>query len=204
MEKNEMKDITKQHFNETANNYDESCDGKFVNLMYQALFNKLDKINQGNFLDLGCGNGNVLAHLADTDLKLYGADLAENMVKETQKKLGDRAQIIVSDAENIKFEDSKFDVLCCNASFHHYTNPDRALSEMRRVMKKGGKLYIGEVYLSNVLNFFTNLFLPLTKSGDYHIYTKDQLVSLLKKHNFDLVSFERTGDKTALYCAKAV
>ena len=204
MGKNEMKNITKEHFNETANKYNESSDGQFVNPMYEALFNKLDKMNQGNLLDLGCGNGNVLAHLAYTNLKLYGVDLAENMVKEAQNRLGDRAQIVVSDAENIAFEDSKFDVLCCNASFHHYTNPGRALSEMRRVMKKGGSLLIGEIYAPGIMNFFINLFLPLTKSGDYHIYTKNQLVSLLKKHNFDFVSFERTGKQSALYCAKAV
>jgi ubiquinone/menaquinone biosynthesis C-methylase UbiE len=49
---------------------------------------------------------------------------------------------IRSDAESIPLKDDFFDAVICTNSFHHYLHPDRALREIRRLLKYGGKLYL--------------------------------------------------------------
>jgi len=49
---------------------------------------------------------------------------------------------IKANAEEIPFEDDQFDIIICTNSFHHYLHPDKALKEMYRLLKLGGKVYI--------------------------------------------------------------
>jgi ubiquinone/menaquinone biosynthesis C-methylase UbiE len=48
----------------------------------------------------------------------------------------------VANSEAIPYPDDSFASIVCTCSFHHYQNPIRALSEMKRVMKHGGTLVI--------------------------------------------------------------
>lgn len=85
------KEKTHRHFNETADDYVNSYDGRFVQPMYTSLINELEHINSGKLLDVGCGNGDFFGLIKEKGLELYGIDLAENMVKAAQKKYGDIA-----------------------------------------------------------------------------------------------------------------
>jgi len=51
------KDKTKNHFNKTACEYNNSSDGKFVEGMYDILVDEILKSKGGKILDVGCGNG---------------------------------------------------------------------------------------------------------------------------------------------------
>ena len=59
----DAKDRTKRHFNETAADYNNSHDGKFVEPMYEALLGEIRKKECGTILDVGCGNGNLFTFL---------------------------------------------------------------------------------------------------------------------------------------------
>ena len=47
------------------------------------------------------------------------------MIEEAGKKLGKAARLQVGDAEQLPYKDNFFDVVVCNASFHHYPNPGK-------------------------------------------------------------------------------
>ena len=49
-------------------------------------------------------------------------------------KIGEEVQLKLGDSEAMPWEDESFDVIFCNASFHHYPNPKTALSEMKRLV----------------------------------------------------------------------
>ncbi|KAE9631224.1 methyltransferase domain-containing protein [Defluviitalea raffinosedens] len=95
MNKVDAKEKTRRHFNETADHYVDSHDGKFVQHMYTSLLKELEKFTSGKLLDIGCGNGDFLGLIKDRGLELHGIDLAENMVKVAKKRYGDIAQIIL-------------------------------------------------------------------------------------------------------------
>ena len=101
------KEKTKQHFEDTAADYNNSH------------------------------NGNLFALLPEGRYELFGIDFSENMIEEARKKCGDKAVFAVADAEELPFDDNAFDIIVCNASFHHYIHPDTVVSEMHRVLKTG-------------------------------------------------------------------
>ena len=61
----ESKEKTKQHFNETAADYNNSNDGKFVTPMYESLLKKIHNSQSGRILDVGRGNDNLFAFLSN-------------------------------------------------------------------------------------------------------------------------------------------
>lgn len=164
----DIKKKSKEYFNESAKCYNDSFDGKFVKPMYKDLLAEIAKVTAGNLLDVGCGNGNVLLALADSNLNLYGIDLSDEMIEQSEKRLAKRAELYMADAEKLPFKDGFFDVLVCNASFHHYPHPMVVLKEMRRVIKKNALLLIGEGYVVQPFRFFLNLSFHFSKSGDFH------------------------------------
>ena len=197
-------DITeksKRHFDSTAENYDDSSDGKFTGKMYNALLAELGKHKDGVWLDAGCGNGNVLEPLTNTALQLYGIDLSDKMMEEADKRLNGRAKLQTANAERLPFGDGMFDILVCNASFHHYPNPNAVLDEMNRVMRKGAFLYIGESYVAGAARLFMNIFIRFSSDGAFRIYGKRELTRLLEAHGFKLTGFMKTAKHAVLYTA---
>ncbi len=198
------KEKTKQHFNETASSYDTSDDGKFVSGMYDILVDEIQKSQSGRILDVGCGNGNLFALLPNGKYELYGVDFSENMIVEAKNNCRTKASFSVADAEELPFDDDTFDIVVCNASFHHYIHPDTVLEEMHRVLKNGGKVLIGDPYIPTGIRGLMNVVLRFSDSGDYHIYGLNEMENLLSDNGFSPVSSIRTGHRTAFYVADKI
>lgn len=196
------KEKTQKHFNETAATYNTSDDGKFVSGMYSVLVDEIQKSESGKILDVGCGNGNLFTFLPDGKYELYGVDFSENMISEAKKNCSVKASFIVGDAEKLPFDDDTFDILVCNASFHHYIHPDAVLEEMHRVLKDGGKLVIGDPYIPTGIRGLMNVILRFSDEGDYHIYGLSEMENLFVNNGLTPVSSRKTGRRTALYVAE--
>lgn len=199
----EVKEKPIKHFNSNAVEYDNSFDGKFVKAMYQPLLEELEKEEEGKLLDVGCGTGNVLCRLVNGKRELYGIDLSERMVEECKKRMGGDAYIKMADAEHIPYEDNTFDTLVCNASFHHYPHAVEVLREMKRVLKDGGKLFIGEGHIIQPFRILMNFSFRFSNSGDFHSYGKHELIGILKTNGFQVSEVKRTSNHTMLYIAIA-
>ena len=102
---------TKQHFNETASDYNNSSDGKFVEPMYDIIVREIQKSQSGKILDVGCGNGNLFTLLPDGKYELFGVDFSQNMIREAEGKCGNKATFSVADAENLPFDSNAFDII---------------------------------------------------------------------------------------------
>ena len=106
-----------------------------------------DRIRAGlkrdmNILELACGSGQLSLRLS-THVQLWEAtDFSENMIREAKKKsCSGRLHFSVQDATNLPYADSSFDAVVIANALHIMPNPERALSEIRRVLKPGGLLY---------------------------------------------------------------
>ena len=114
-------------------------------------------------LELGCGTGGRACQIAQNggdvtgvDISDTGIDFARQMAKD--KKVEDKTNFLVMNAEELKFEDNCFDVIVCGAILHHL-DLDKVLPELRRVLKDNGKAIFSEP-LGN--NPFINLYRKLT------------------------------------------
>ncbi|MDD3417882.1 MAG: class I SAM-dependent methyltransferase [Lachnospiraceae bacterium] len=199
----EEKEKSIKHFNSTALEYDSSFDGKFVKVMYEPLLEELEKDAEGKLLDVGCGTGNILCKLVNGKRQLFGIDLSENMVEESKKRMEGNADIKVADAEHIPYKDNFFDTLICNASFHHYPHPEEVLKEMKRVLKSGGKLLIGEGYAIQPFRALLNLSFHFSDSGDFKSYGKHEFIRMLENNGFHAAEVKKTSSRTILYIAIA-
>ena len=58
--------------------------------------------------------------------RLSCVDLSPRMAEAARARLGERADVLLCDAERLPFRDGSFDAAWCNDSFHHYPDPERA------------------------------------------------------------------------------
>ncbi|MFF3687053.1 class I SAM-dependent methyltransferase [Streptomyces sp. NPDC002187] len=99
----------------------------------------------GRVLEIGCGAGtdhSVIASMADETAAI---DLAPRGVWLTQKRLdleGRPGIAQVADAENMPFPAHTFDAVYSFGVLHHTDHPERAVAEMWRVMRPGGKFMV--------------------------------------------------------------
>lgn len=189
MKKNkDLHEKTKQYFDQEAKDYDNSHDGKFVQCLYGEIVKRAVEIPAETVLDLGCGNGNIIRLLrTEKKARYYGVDLSPEMIREAGKRLGEEVILETGDVSDLPYQDEMFDLIICNASFHHYTDPDKAVEEIRRVLKKGGTLILGDPTIPGKLFLkLLNWGLHQRNTGDSRIYGKDDIVPLFTRYGFDV------------------
>lgn len=96
-------------------------------------------------LDLGCGTGNMLENLSFLCHKVIGLDLSEDMLSvASSNHLGEKENIrlIRGRAAHLPFADNTFDIVTAYSVFHHLPRFSDPVSEITRVLKPRGVLYI--------------------------------------------------------------
>lgn len=90
-------------------------------------------------LDVGTGPGLVAAEVAKRGAKALGIDFSEAMIAEA-KQLHPEVEFKEASAEALPFDDESFDCVAGNFVLHHLGQPDVAMSEAYRVLRKGGRV----------------------------------------------------------------
>ncbi len=101
---------------------------------------------KGEVLDIGSADGTFTKIIADYSKtkKVIGIDILENSVKYARKrfKKDKRMRFLVADAHQLPFKDKRFQAVFCLEALEHIYNPQKVLSEIKRVLKPGGYLII--------------------------------------------------------------
>jgi SAM-dependent methyltransferase len=94
-------------------------------------------------LDVGCGNGLYLATLRSREHRgfLCGADLSEGMLRTARSAMGE-GPLLVSDAQALPFPAASFDVVLAMHMLYHVPDRPRAIAELRRVLRPGGRALV--------------------------------------------------------------
>jgi SAM-dependent methyltransferase len=91
-------------------------------------------------LDVGCGSGAFVDQLKFMGLRTTGIDISFNNVRIAAEKSSESA-FLVADAEQLPFADREFDVVTLSGLLHHLPSLDKTLSESRRILKPGGRVF---------------------------------------------------------------
>ncbi len=97
----------------------------------------------GDVLDAGCGTGGMLAWLrvARPDLGLTGVEWSEPACRRAAAKSG--APIVRGSVNALPLTDAAFDAaIAADLLCHRAVDPNRALSELRRILRPGGRLVV--------------------------------------------------------------
>ncbi len=123
----------------------------------------------GRVLDLACGTGDAGALLLNKAESVVGLDYSLPMLKVAKEKYPEML-LVRGDALNTPFPDKAFDTVIVSLGLRHFENPEKGLSEIRRVLKSGGEVRILEVSIPKnpvlrflFLQFLKRVMLPLGK-----------------------------------------
>jgi ubiquinone/menaquinone biosynthesis C-methylase UbiE len=104
-------------------------------------------------LDVGCGPGQFTVLAAEAlpgAAAVWGVDLAPTMIKLAHRHAAvspaaARLHFAVGDAARLPFRDDSFDAVLSSGSIKHWPDPEAGLREAHRVLKPGGRAFIGEM-----------------------------------------------------------
>jgi ubiquinone/menaquinone biosynthesis C-methylase UbiE len=124
-------------------------------------------------LDVGCGTGVFASKVRVTlpRVDVCGVDLVSDMLAKghSRWRLHQRHVLPVQgDSERLPFASGSFDIVTCANSFHHYPRQDRAVAEMARVLRPGGRLMIIDGYRDAPWGWFIYDVCVAGVEGDVH------------------------------------
>jgi demethylmenaquinone methyltransferase/2-methoxy-6-polyprenyl-1,4-benzoquinol methylase len=118
-------------------------------------------------LDIAAGTGDLtraFARRAGPRGTVVHTDINEAMLREGRDRLLDEGLVqptTVCDAEQLPFRDGSFDLVSVSFGLRNMTHKERALAEMRRVLRDGGRLLVLE---------FSQVAEPLRKAYDWYSF----------------------------------
>lgn len=136
-------------------------------------------------LEVGCGTGRTACHLAKKGALVTAVDIHPKMIGKARVRAaseGARVKFMEADACALPFNEKQFDVVIVE-SVSIFTDTPKAVSEYRRVLSGGGKLYDREIIARHPLpeevakvvkDFF----------GVDRLWTRDQWVAMLRRAGF--------------------
>ena len=163
-------------------------------------------------LELGCGNGGQWdgrIGLLPRDCRLILSDNSEGMVNVTKSKFemySESVSFRQIDIQNIPFEDNSFDAIIANHMLYHVPDLRQALSEVCRVLKKGGIFYAStngnggmSLFLHNAVKKFDADTAAFAQDFPFSLQNGSEILSpffsLVTRHDYkDSLSITKTKD----------
>ncbi len=151
----------------------------------------------GDVLEVAPGPGFLAVELArDARFRVTGLDVSRTFVEIARKNAAEAGVLVefrLGNASDMPFAENSFDLLVCRAAFKNFSEPQKAIDEMRRLLRPGGtgviidlrrdvpiteiKRYVDKMQLSTLEQFFTAMtfrFMLLKRA-----YTKPELQRML-------------------------
>ena len=140
-----MSNIIRAYFNQKAAIWDETVAEKDP-VKLRRMAGRLNIKPGSRVLDIGTGTGVFLPFVLNEigqDGHITALDIAEEMLMRARAKgfYGD-IDYLQANVSDIPLHDGLFDIVVCYSSFPHFQDKPRALAEINRVIKSGGKLAI--------------------------------------------------------------
>lgn len=171
----------------------------------------LKKAQPKQILDIATGTGDfALEALSLKPEKVTGVDISEGMLSVGRKKieklgLQEKIEFIKGDSENLPFSDNYFDAVIVSFGVRNFENLLAGLSDMCRVMRKGGTCIVVEFSKPKVFpfkqlyNFYFKYILPsigkiVSKDSSAYSYLPESVQAFPDGSDF-LSIFEQAGFK---------
>ena len=155
-------EIQREYYRRMASRYDRMHthavgEHDFALAFMQSMIEFLQEVE--SVLDVGSGTGRALRSLKATrpDLRLVGIEPSPELREVGQAQALSPQELVDGDAQNMRYADAAFDLVCEFGALHHIPYPDRAVAEMLRVAAKA-------IFIADCNNFGRgSLFMRLTK-----------------------------------------
>lgn len=154
------------------------------------------KTRPKTILDIATGTGDLAIQFAEKTSaeKIVGLDLSEGMLSVARKKvsgknISEKIEFVQADSEALPFDDYTFDAITVSFGIRNFENLEKGLSEIYRVLKKGGIFVILETSVPSKFPF---------KQG-YYFYSKNVLPLVGKLFSKDKVAYKYLSESASVF-----
>lgn len=157
---------------------------------FDWIYRHIDIIDK-DVLEVACGNGRLWQNKDFIASKVVLTDISKGMVDDASKILGNQYDYNVCAIEELPYLDNSFDVVIANHVLFYIKDINKALKEIKRVLKKDGVLYC-TTYGDNHMREITEMvkeFDPRISLANINLYDIFGLANgkeILSKHFIDI------------------
>lgn len=163
-----FKGFEREGYSRVAQEYDNAA-AIVTSQVNDAILDAVGTRSGVSLLDIACGPGRLSAAAAKRGAAVTALDFAGNMVAIARLRYPEAA-IHNADAENFPFEPDRFDAVACSFGILHFPNPERAITEAHRVLKRGGCRYAFTCWTPPARNpFFALILGSIQKHGSMNV-----------------------------------
>ena len=95
-------------------------------------------------LDVGTGAGTLALALAPLVREVVGVDIVTELLDRARAQAPENVTFVEGDATSLPFDAGSFDLACTRRTLHHIAHPERAVAELARVTKPGGRVFVDD------------------------------------------------------------
>lgn len=152
--------------------------------------------HRARILEVGCGDGSMwekhAAHLPQ-DARLLLTDFSQGMLEEAKTHAIDpRISFAQADVQQLPYADEAFDAVIAHMMLYHVPDIHQGISELHRVLKKGGVCYCATYGENGITSYLQKLLAGYGVSREMNKrFTLQNGGEMLKKHFAQVVMHER-------------
>ncbi len=145
----------------------------------------------GNILDVGCGNGHFLTEAKNKGWNVYGTEYTDTAIDICKKKAINMFQGKLNPAD---FGGIKFDVICSIEVLEHINNPIEEISNFNYLLRKGGLVYLTTPNFNSLSRLILKEKWSIIEYPEHLCYyTSSTLARLFRQTGFNKVFIKTTG-----------
>lgn len=168
--------------------YDEKREFRYSLQDYMHEVFQFDSFAGKKVLEVGCGAGIDSAEFARNGALVTSADFTERSVQSTKELLKEAnlpVNVVQADATNLQFEDDSFDCVYSFGVLHHIPDIEKALAEIKRVLKPGGQVMAMLYNRDSLLYGYSIVYLRGIKEKYLEKLTMDELLAQFSERKED-------------------
>ena len=164
---------------------------KIMNIMnqkqYKAVLNNINLENNGVLLDIGFGNGYLINKLfkMNNNIKIYGIDISNDMVKNVSKKYkqyidNNRLKLLLENINNkTTFENEMFNKIYTVNTIYFWDDLQECFSEIKKILKPDG-IFINAIYTKKQLDKT-----KFSRKG-FKKYSKEEIIKISEENGITI------------------